>query len=119
MAAVAASYPEMLRPGQAPDERQTVGRRAPDPGPPVRDRRRLPDGSLDELLNCPLDDVARLFEVGVLLLEARVAAAADHQPPIRELLPVVVAVPGVVRPVEQKPSERSRNQHLPSSRPHD
>ena len=50
MAAVAASYPETLRPGQAPDERQTVGRRAPDPGPPVRDRRRLPDESLHELL---------------------------------------------------------------------
>ena len=43
-----------------------------------------------------LDEWGRLLDVGVLLVERRVAVAADQQTPVGELLPVVVSVAGAV-----------------------
>ena len=58
-----------------------------------------------ERVELRLDERRRLLDRRRLGLEARVAPAADDQPAVRQLLPVVVAVARVVRPLVQQLAE--------------
>src|SRR5262249_52333748 len=100
------------------DERESVPRLPPDARPAVRDPRDATHELADERLELPLDERRRLLDVGLLGLEARVAAPADEQPPVRELLPVVVALARVVRTREEPLGQRFGDEDLPADGPH-
>ena len=110
MPRVAAGDPDPVAARQPPGEREQVGRLAPESGPAVSDlglagrRARSAKAS-----SCPWMTGGRLVGGRALGLEARVAAPAEDQPAVRQLLPVVVAAARVVRPVvEQLAAARSR-----------
>jgi hypothetical protein len=55
----------------------------------------------------------------VLTLQPNVAPAADHKSPVRGLLPIVIAVTGVVRSWEELGRKRLGREHLSSCRAND
>ena len=71
---------------------------------------------LGEALQRPLDPLRRRLLRGELRVHVRVPEAADDQPALLVLVPVVVAVPAVVRHREQALGERLRRDHLPARR---
>ena len=66
-----------------------------------------------------LDQRRHLLLSGVLVVERLVPEAPDDEPSFRRLLPVVVAVPGVVGAGEQAPLQRLGHQYLATRGPDD
>ena len=118
MPRVAAGDPDVVAARNRADERHQVGRRPPDPCPAVRDARPAADEPLDELVEPLLDQRGRLDDVRLLGLQRRVTVAADHEPPVRQLLPVVVSGARIVRARVTKLGQRLGGEHLATRRPH-
>ena len=59
----------------------------------------------------------RLLDVGELVEDRGVAEAAEQDPAVGELLPVVEALPRIVRAVVEDAVERLARDHLPAGRP--
>ncbi len=118
MAGVAARDPEPLVSGDAPHDRDEVEDHAEDPGPAIVDAQRPPDVLLDEALESSLDDGRRDLLSRELRVERDVPEAAGDDPTVQALVPVVEAVPTVVRNLEQHllVTARSRSPGLASGR---
>ena len=101
VARVPARDPDAVASRNRADERELVGRRAEDPRPAVRDPRLLARKLRRELLELGLDLGRRLLLGRVLGIQRRVAFPAEHEPPVRKLVPVVVSLPGVMGPSER------------------
>src|SRR5207237_7373618 len=84
--------------------------------PAVRDLWRTADELMRECLQPRLNPGRRPLLGCRFLLERAVAGAAEDEPQILGLLPVVVAVTGVVRAGEVLLAERLRNDDLSASR---
>ena len=99
MARVAGRDPDPVPPGEPTGERQRVRRRPPDSRPALLDpRRRTAQRRRSSSSSAVCIDRGHGFCGRPLLVECGVAAAAQHEPAVAQLLPVVVAVPRVVRP---------------------
>ena len=117
MPRVARGDPEAVAARHAADERQHVLREAEDAGPAMADARRLADQLAHELLERRLDQRCRLLDVGELVHDRDVAEPAEHDAPVRQLLPVIEALPRVVRAVVEHAVERLADDHLAARRP--
>ena len=82
----------------------------------MRDPRRTADELARECLEPPLDARGRALLRSGLLRGRAVAKAAEDEPQVLGLLPVVVAVAGVIRAGEVLLGERLRDDDLPASR---
>ena len=98
-------------------ERDAIGRGAPDPRPAVGDPRPVADEPLDERVERAPGSAASSPRRPCSRSRASVAVAAEHEPPVGQLLPVVVAAARVVRPLVEHARERLRREHLPARRP--
>jgi len=103
--------------GHGPDERQHVLRQPEDAGPAMRHRNLPAHELVEEGLERGLDRRRRLLHVRELIEDRDVAEAAEQDPPVRELLPVVEALPCVVRAVVEAAVERFARDHLTARRP--
>ena len=65
-----------------------------------------------EALQRLLDRLGRLLDVRELGRQVHVSEAAQQQPPVAALVPVVEAVAPVVRPLEEQLGQRFRRDHL-------
>ncbi len=119
MARVAAGDPDVLAARHRPDERLQIRRRAPDARPPVRHPRPGADELLGELLDLRLHELRRRLHIGLLGGQGHVAATADHEPAIRQLMPVVETAAGIVRPLVPAFRQRLGDQHLTARRADD
>ena len=84
----------------------------------MRDLRGAADELARERLEPRLNAGRRRFLRSGLLFGCGVSEAAEHEPKIRRLLPVVVAVTRVMRAGEVLVAERLRDDHLPARRLH-
>ena len=75
----------------------------------------IADQPLDEPFDVLLHEVCRRLDRGLLGLERRIAAAADHEPAVWKLMPVVVAPARVVRALVEALVERLCHEHLTAS----
>src|SRR6266542_3401010 len=116
VARVAAGDPDTVAPRQGTDEREAILSRAEDARPALRDLRRLPEQLGHEALEMALDERRNMLLGRVLVVRRLVAEAAGDGPSLRCLLPVVVAVPRVMRAGEQLPLERFGHEHLAARR---
>src|SRR3954464_5381610 len=114
VARVAAGDPYAL--ANLADDRDPVRRHAPDSRPAVRHVRAIADEALDEPVEAALDQVGRLLDVRLLGRERRVAVAADNEPSVGELVPVVVAVARVVRALVEALAQRLGRENLSADR---
>src|SRR5947208_16316157 len=108
--------PDALLAWKGARERHPVGGGAEDARPTVRDLRQPADELAREALEALLDSRRQRLLARVLGLEIGVAAAADHEPAVRELLPVVVAVAAVMGTRIEPLAERLRRDHLVAHR---
>ena len=113
MPRVPAGHPQPVGARYTPGERQQIAGLAPVTGPAMRDPRRGADELGGERVELALDRRRGRVLRGLLGLEARVATAAEHQPPVWELLPVVEAVARVVRAPVEELRQRLGREHLP------
>ena len=114
---VAAGDPDAVPPRHGADEGQPVGRVAPDAGPAVGDR----GAHAGELARrAPRAAPGRLSVVSSTsvysVCEARVALAAEHEPAVGKLVPVVVAGACVVRAPVEALGQRLGDEHLAAGR---
>ena len=116
VAGVAAGDPDRALAGDTPDDGQEVQHQPEQPCPAVVDPQRAADELGDERFERALD-VRRRHLVGrELVLERRVAEPTGEDAPVRRLLPVVEAVPAVVRAVEDPLGQRLGGDHLAAGR---
>ena len=78
----------------------------------MRDLRRLADQLGRKGLELALDRLGDRLLGGELVVGLRVAAATDDEAIVVGLLPVIEAVPGVVRAVEEAARQRLGGDHL-------
>src|SRR5206468_12738234 len=98
---IAGGDPYALVAGHRSNQWQQVLRQAEDPGPAVCHLRQLAEQLDEKRVESLLDRLGRGLVVRHLGEDREVAKAAEDDAPIRKLLPVVEAVPGVVGAVEQ------------------
>ena len=116
VARVAAGHPEPVVARDAPDHGQEVEDHPEDARPAVVDAERTADVLLDEPLERTLDDGRRDLVGRELGVERDVPEAARDDAAVEPLVPVVEAVPAVVRDLEQQLRDRLGRDHLAARR---
>src|SRR5262249_61193902 len=84
---------------------------------PVRDARRLADQLAEERLERLLDRRRHLLDIGELVEDRDVAESAEEDAAVGQLLPVVEALPRVMRAVIEHAVDRLADDDLSARRP--
>src|SRR6266508_1356309 len=113
---VAACDPDAFAARDLADDGEKVEHEPEDPRPAVRDLDGLADQSRDELFQCALNRRRRLLVGRELRVKRIVAEPTGEDPSVLELLPVVEAVPAVMRTLEEPLLDRRRGEHLSARR---
>src|SRR5262249_13329654 len=112
---VAARDPDSaVPPKNGADERKHVLSQSEDACPAMRHPHFRADELVQERLERRLDRRRGLLDVGELVHDGDVAEAAEQDPPVGKLLPVVEALARVVRTVVEDAVERLARDHLAS-----